>query len=49
MAQRLSGKRVLVTAAGQVGYAPPPGIRSDQFLVRGVRLPFQKFLRNPRG
>jgi uncharacterized protein GlcG (DUF336 family) len=39
----------VVTAAGQVGYAAPQSIRVDQFLVGKVRLPFQKFNRNPLG
>jgi uncharacterized protein GlcG (DUF336 family) len=37
----------LIAAAGAAGYAPPVGIRSDQFLVREVRLPFVKFPRSP--
>ncbi len=39
----------VVTSAGQKGYAPPASIRVDQFTVGGVRLPFQKFNRNPQG
>ncbi len=39
----------VVTAAGMVGFAPPVGIRADQFFYRGVRLPFQKYNRNPNG
>ncbi|QDT04454.1 hypothetical protein K227x_28450 [Rubripirellula lacrimiformis] len=39
----------VVTSAGQVGYAAPASIRADQFPVAGVRLPFQKFNRDPRG
>jgi uncharacterized protein GlcG (DUF336 family) len=39
----------VVTAAAMTGFAPAPAIRSDQFFVRGVRLPFQKFDRNPQG
>jgi hypothetical protein len=39
----------VVTSAGQAGYAPPPSIRVDQYVVAGVRLPFQKFNRNPFG
>lgn len=39
----------VVTAAGQVGYAPPTKLRADQVFYRGVRLPFQKFNRNPTG
>ena len=37
----------LIGAAGANGYAPPAAIRSDQFFVRGVRLPFVKFPRSP--
>ncbi|HUE83546.1 MAG TPA: heme-binding protein, partial [Pyrinomonadaceae bacterium] len=37
----------LIAAAGAGGFAPPPGIRSDQFFVREVRLPFLKFPRSP--
>lgn len=37
----------LIGAAGGNGYAPPAAIRSDQFFVRGVRLPFLKFPRSP--
>lgn len=39
----------VVTAAGQVGYAPPQNLRADMVFYRGVRLPFQKFNRNPQG
>jgi uncharacterized protein GlcG (DUF336 family) len=38
----------VVTAAGAAGYLPPEPIRADRFHVRDVRLPFIKFLRNPR-
>ncbi len=37
----------LIAAAGAAGYAPPVNIRSDQFFVRSVRLPFVKFPRSP--
>jgi uncharacterized protein GlcG (DUF336 family) len=37
----------LVSAGGGNGYSPPTAIRSDQFFVRGVRLPFLKFPRSP--
>ena len=37
----------LIAAAGAAGYAPPVALRSDQFFVRGVRLPFVKFPRSP--
>jgi uncharacterized protein GlcG (DUF336 family) len=36
-----------VTAAGTVGFEAPVGIRADQVLVEGVRLPYFKFPRNP--
>ncbi len=39
----------VVTAAGQVGFAAPDSLRADQFIVGGVRLPYQKFNRNPQG
>ena len=40
----------VVTANGIMGFAVPPGItRADQVFVRGVRLPYQKFNRNPEG
>jgi uncharacterized protein GlcG (DUF336 family) len=37
----------IIAAAGAAGYAPSSAIRSDQFFVRSVRLPFVKFPRNP--
>jgi hypothetical protein len=39
----------VVTAAGMVGFAPPLHLRADRVFYRGVRLPFQKFNRNPEG
>jgi uncharacterized protein GlcG (DUF336 family) len=39
----------VVTAAGAVGFAVPAVLRADMFFVRGVRLPFQKYDRNPQG
>ena len=36
-----------IAAGGSVGFAPPAAIRSDQLLIRGVRLPFVKFPRSP--
>jgi uncharacterized protein GlcG (DUF336 family) len=39
----------VVTFAGQQGFAPPQNLRADMVFYRGVRLPFQKFNRNPRG
>ncbi|MGD0437341.1 MAG: heme-binding protein [Bryobacteraceae bacterium] len=35
------------TAGGAVGYQAPAGIRADQIIDQGVRLPYQKFPRNP--
>lgn len=37
----------LIAAASAAGYAPAVSIRSDQFFVRSVRLPFIKFPRSP--
>jgi uncharacterized protein GlcG (DUF336 family) len=37
----------LIAAAAAAGYAPASSIRSDQFFVRSVRLPFVKFPRSP--
>jgi uncharacterized protein GlcG (DUF336 family) len=37
----------VVTAGGIAGFEPPDALRADQFFVRGVRLPYQKFSRNP--
>ena len=37
----------LVSAMGSVGFESAPEIRSDTIFVRGVRLPFVKFPRNP--
>lgn len=36
-----------VTAGGAAGFEAPAAIRADQVLVRGVRLPYLKFPRNP--
>ncbi|MCS6803672.1 MAG: heme-binding protein [Acidobacteriota bacterium] len=36
-----------VAAAGAVGFEPPAQIRADNVIVRGVRLPYLKFPRNP--
>jgi uncharacterized protein GlcG (DUF336 family) len=36
-----------VTAAGTVGLEAPTGIRADQIVIAGVRLPYFKFPRNP--
>ena len=37
----------VVTVAGQSGFEAPRAIRVDAYTVAGVRLPFQKFNRNP--
>jgi uncharacterized protein GlcG (DUF336 family) len=39
----------VVTAAGQVGFAAPDTIRVDKYSIGSVRLPFQKYNRNPNG
>jgi uncharacterized protein GlcG (DUF336 family) len=39
----------VVTFAASLGFQAPDTLRADQFFVRGVRLPFQKFNRNPEG
>lgn len=39
----------VATAAAAVGYEPPVALRVDQFFFDGVRLPYQKFNRNPEG
>jgi uncharacterized protein GlcG (DUF336 family) len=36
-----------VTNAGTKGFEAPAGIRADQFMDQGVRLPYFKFPRNP--
>lgn len=36
-----------ISAGGSTGFAPPAAIRSDQLVIRGVRLPFVKFPRSP--
>ena len=37
----------VVTFFGRTDFAAPESLRADQFFVRGVRLPYQKFNRNP--
>ena len=37
----------VVTFAGTIGYEAPLEIRADQVIIRGVRLPYLKFNRNP--
>lgn len=40
----------VVTFSGAQGFLPPDSVlRADEVFVDGVRLPYQKFLRNPRG
>lgn len=39
----------VVTVGGQGRFEPAPAIRVDAYTVGGVRLPFQKFNRHPRG
>ncbi|MDA0283848.1 MAG: heme-binding protein [Planctomycetota bacterium] len=40
----------VVTFAGAQGFLPPDAVvRADEVFVDGVRLPYQKFLRNPHG
>jgi hypothetical protein len=36
-----------VTAQGAVGFPAPASVRADQVILRGVRLPYQTFPRNP--
>jgi hypothetical protein len=36
-----------VTSGGAQGYDAPTGIRADQIFIRGVRLPYWKFPRDP--
>ena len=37
----------VVTFAAALGFQAPSSIRADQFFIRNVRLPYQKFNRNP--
>jgi uncharacterized protein GlcG (DUF336 family) len=37
----------IIAAAGTVNFLPPRAIRADEFTVRGARLPYAKFPRNP--
>ena len=39
----------VATEAGAGGFEPLGSLRADDVLVRGVRLPYQKFNRNPEG
>jgi len=36
-----------VTAGGAQGWEPPASMRADQIMINGVRLPYQKFPRDP--
>jgi uncharacterized protein GlcG (DUF336 family) len=36
-----------VTAQGAIGFPAPASVRADQVILRGVRLPYQTFPRNP--
>lgn len=36
-----------VTAGGAAGWEPPAAMRADQIVINGVRLPYQKFPRDP--
>jgi len=37
----------IIAASGTVKYLPPTSIRADQMTLRGARLPYAKFPRNP--
>src|SRR5262249_33334092 len=37
----------LITAIAANGFQPPAALRADQFFLNGVRLPYQRFPRNP--
>jgi hypothetical protein len=39
----------VVTFAASLGFQAPDALRADQYFFQGVRLPYQKFLRNPEG
>jgi hypothetical protein len=39
----------VVTFRGQKGYEAPANLRADRVFYRTVRLPYQKFNRNPQG
>ena len=39
----------VVTVSAQQGFEAPDALRADQYIVGGVRLPYQNFNRNPRG
>lgn len=37
----------IIASSGSVGFEAPEAIRSDKFMVRGIRMPFVKFPRHP--
>jgi len=37
----------IIASTGSVGFEAPAGVRADQLIVRGVRLPYVKFPRHP--
>ena len=37
----------MVTEGGTRGVEAPSGIRADQVIIQGIRLPYFKFIRNP--
>jgi hypothetical protein len=39
----------VVTYAASLGYTPAEVLKADQFFFQSVRLPYQKFDRNPNG
>ncbi|MCI0704923.1 MAG: hypothetical protein L0241_28010, partial [Planctomycetia bacterium] len=39
----------VTTVGGQFGFDAPFPLRADQTIINGVRLPYQKFNRNPEG
>ncbi len=39
----------VVTMGAQAGFEPPDSLRSDQFFVNGLRIPYQQSDRNPEG
>ncbi|MGH9711055.1 MAG: hypothetical protein ACRD37_10970, partial [Candidatus Acidiferrales bacterium] len=36
-----------VTSGGDAGFEPPASMRADEIIIKGVRLPYLKFPRNP--
>jgi hypothetical protein len=39
----------VVTTGGITGFEPNPAFRIDNVFVKGVRIPYNKFNRNPEG